>query len=76
MGYVDAMEFRQVKDGDGAWLTPHPSDSLGIRFSFNQNASRKKVQDEMILAVEKALKPFAPRAHWGSWETSRIVLST
>ena len=65
MGDVDAMEFRQVKGGDGAWLSPHPVDSLGIHFSFNRNADRKKVREEMVPAVEKALKPFGPRAHWG-----------
>jgi xylitol oxidase len=78
MGDVDAMEFRQVKGGDGAWLSPHPVDSLGIHFSFkNRCADRKMVQEEMVPAVEKALEPFGLRAHWGklgkiSYEPDRL----
>jgi xylitol oxidase len=69
MGDVDALEFRQVKGGDDAYLSPHPVNSLGIHFSFNRNANPEKVQEEMIPAVEMALEPFSPRAHWGKLGT-------
>ena len=65
-GMVDAMEFRQVKGGDGAWLSPHSVDSLGIHISFNGEPSlRTKIQEEYIPVIEQALKPFHPKPHWG-----------
>lgn len=65
-GLVDAMEFRQVKGGDGGWLSPHPIDSLGIHVSFNGDPKHYStiVQDK-VPALERALQPFGVRAHWG-----------
>jgi xylitol oxidase len=65
-GLVDAMEFRQVKGGDGAWLSPHSVDSLGLHTSFNGDpAYRADIYEKYVPALEKALEPFGVRAHWG-----------
>lgn len=65
-GLVDAMEFRQIKGGDGAWLSPHPVDSLGIHISFNGNpVYRAEIQEKYVPSLEAGLEPFLARAHWG-----------
>lgn len=64
-GFVDAMEFRQVKGGDGALLSPHVVDSLGIHVSFNGDNSRFPEVMEKLATLERALEPFDARAHWG-----------
>jgi xylitol oxidase len=63
-GLVDAIEIRQVK-GDGAWLSPHPVDSLGIHVSFNGLPSWWPEVHRALPALERALQPFSARAHWG-----------
>lgn len=70
-GMVDAMEFRQVKGGDGAWLSPHDAgDCLGIHFSFNGDpALRGTIQGEYLPIIEAALKPFGAKPHWGKLAT-------
>lgn len=65
-GLVDAMEFREVKGGDGGWLSPQPVDSLGIHISFNGDpAYRTDIYNTHVPALEEALEPFGARAHWG-----------
>jgi xylitol oxidase len=65
-GLVDAMEFRQIQGGDGAWLSPHPVDSLGIHISFNGDPTyRANIYETCVPALEKVLEPFQARAHWG-----------
>jgi xylitol oxidase len=65
-GLIDAMEFRQVKGGDGAWLSPHSVDSLGLHTSFNGDpAYRANIYEIYVPALERALEPFGVRAHWG-----------
>jgi xylitol oxidase len=65
-GLVDAMEFRQIKGGDGAWLSPHPVDSLGIHVSFNGNPTyRADILETYVPCLEAVLEPFSVRAHWG-----------
>ena len=70
-GIVDAMEFRQVKGGDGAWLSPHNAgDSLGIHISFNGDpALRSTIQDDYLPVIEQALVPFGAKPHWGKLAT-------
>jgi xylitol oxidase len=73
-GDVDAMEFRQVKGGDGGWLSPHAVDSLGIHVSFNGSPDlRSKVSEDLLPALEKALQPFKTRAHWGKLASRTFV---
>uniref|UniRef100_A0A7S0AWW3 FAD-binding PCMH-type domain-containing protein n=1 Tax=Pyrodinium bahamense TaxID=73915 RepID=A0A7S0AWW3_9DINO len=63
-GFVFAVEFRQIK-GDGAWLSPHPVDSLGLHISFD---GRPECWPDVLRAVpllERALRHFGARAHWG-----------
>lgn len=65
-GLVDAIEFRQVKGGDGAWLSPHSVDSLGIHISFNGDpAYRADIYEKHVPDLERALESFHVRAHWG-----------
>lgn len=65
-GIVDAMEFRQVKGCDGGWLSPHPTDSLGIHISFNGDPiCRRDIYETYVPALEEVLRPFNARAHWG-----------
>ena len=80
-GMVDAMEFRQVKAGDGAWLSPHHEDMnepdtdafLGVHISFNGDpALRTTIQNECLPVIEKALQPFGARPHWGKLATSDL----
>jgi hypothetical protein len=60
------MEFRQIQGGDGAWLSPHPADSLGMRIRFNGDpAYRANIYETCVPALEKVLEPFQERAHWG-----------
>ena len=75
-GMVDAMEFRQVKGGDGAWLSPHHiagADTcafLGIHISFNGDPElRPTIQDDFLPVLEQALQPFGARPHWGKLAT-------
>ena len=70
-GMVDAMEFRQVKGGDGAWLSPHHAgDCLGIHISFNGDPTlRGIIQDDYLPVIEEALKPFDAKPHWGKLAT-------
>ena len=63
-GLVDAFEFRCVK-GDGSWISPHPVDSIGIHTSFNADPALLKEAKDAVAAIEKALRPFGVRAHWG-----------
>ena len=63
-GLVDAIELRQVK-GDGAWLSPQPSDALGIHVSFNGEPHRRVEVRAAVASLEAALEPFGARAHWG-----------
>ena len=59
------MEFRQIKGGDGAWLSPHPVDSLGIHISFNGDPTyRKDIYEIHVPELERALERFGCRAHW------------
>ena len=79
-GIVDAMEFRQVKAGDGSWLSPHNVNTktkseayLGIHISFNGDpALRNAIQEEYLPVIERALKPYLARPHWGKLATSDI----
>ena len=63
-GLVDAFEFRCVK-GDGAWLSPHPVDSLGVHTSFNADPALLEEAKDAVAAIEAALQKFGVRAHWG-----------
>ena len=63
-GLVDAFEFRCVK-GDGAWISPHPVDSLGVHTSFNADPALLAEAKDAVAAIETALRPFGVRAHWG-----------
>ena len=63
-GLVDAFEFRCVK-GDGAWISPHPVDSLGVHTSFNADPALLEEATDAVAAIETALRPFGVRAHWG-----------
>mmetsp|Transcript_174 Transcript_174/g.209 ORF Transcript_174/g.209 Transcript_174/m.209 type:complete len:99 (+) Transcript_174:64-360(+) len=58
------MEFRQIR-GDGAWMSPHPIDSLGIHISFNGDPKWFPEVTNAVSLLEKALQPFNARAHWG-----------
>ena len=78
---VDAMEFRQVKAGDGAWLSPHnkdPADAttdayLGIHISFNGDPTlRKTIQEDFLPVLEQALHPYGARPHWGKLGTPKL----
>ena len=51
--------------GDGAWLSPHPVDSLGIHTSFNADPALLREATDAVAAIEAALRPFGVRAHWG-----------
>ena len=51
--------------GDGAWLSPHPVDSIGIHTSFNADPALLEEAKDAVAAIEAALRPFGVRAHWG-----------
>ena len=58
-------EIRTVATDD-LWLSPFPSDSLALHFSWvNDWPSVEKV----LPTIESALEPFAPRPHWGKLYT-------
>ena len=59
------MEFRQIKGADGAWLSPTPTDSLGIHISFNGEPAVRGQVLGGLARLEQALEPFGARAHWG-----------
>ena len=63
-GLVDAFEFRCVK-GDGSWISPHPVDSLGVHTSFNADPALLEEAKDAVAAIERALRPFGVRAHFG-----------
>jgi hypothetical protein len=66
-GLVDAMEFHQIQGGDGAWLSPHPVDSLGIHISFNGDPTYRtnNIYETYVPALEKVLEPIQAWVHWG-----------
>jgi len=59
--HLHTCETRTVA-GDDLWLSPTPVDSLAIAFTWRKHPV--EVAD-LVERVEEALRPFAPRPHWG-----------
>jgi xylitol oxidase len=55
-------EIRTIA-ADDLWLSPeHGRDTVGIHFTWKRD---QDAVERALIAVERALEPFAPRPHWG-----------
>ena len=61
-GALQISEIRMI-EGDDLWLSPHyRRDSVAFHFTWNLDPAAANASAKI---VEAALKPFAPRPHWG-----------
>jgi alditol oxidase len=59
---IKVSEVRTVA-ADDLWMsTAYRSDCVGIHFSWHMNVP---AVDSLMPVIEEALRPFAPRPHWG-----------
>lgn len=58
-------EIRTMR-GDSGWLSPTPSDSVGIHFTWKQHQAEVEA---FLPVLEQALAPFEARPHWGKLHT-------
>lgn len=57
-----ASEIRAVK-GDGLLLSPCAKDAVGFHFTWRR--SQQEVLSRCLPDIERVLKPFGARPHWG-----------
>jgi D-arabinono-1,4-lactone oxidase. len=55
-------EIRTIA-ADDLWMSPeHGRDTVGIHFTWKRD---QDAVERMLVEVQRALEPFAPRPHWG-----------